>query len=53
MEGRMSVVQYGDGTLAISFAQQPERGELRWPPHQLDDCMHAYLCLLRRRPPEV
>jgi hypothetical protein len=53
MEGRMAVVQYGDGTLAITFPQQPERGELRWPPGQLDDCMHAYLCLLRRRAPEA
>ena len=52
MDGRMAVVQHGDGTLAITFPQHPDRGELRWPAQELDDCMHAYLCLLRRRTPE-
>ena len=47
---RVAVVRYDDGTLAVAFPREPDRGELRWPAEGMDECMAVYLALLRRHP---
>jgi hypothetical protein len=46
---RLEVVQQTDGTLAIVIDGRSDHG-YRWPAEKLEDCVNAYLALLRVRP---